>query len=152
MTSERPQAPRPPRTLRLTFEYEGDQVRLISRQSVQMRTPPPHPTSIQPGQSGFWYEVRDRDDRVLYQRALHSPIQTDTEVFSNEPGATIHRRPIENPRGTFEILVPDLPEGESVVLFSSPLEPERALRPAEEISRVELRGSAEQRGDQHGRR
>lgn len=127
------------RTLRLTFEYEGGAVRLVSRQSVEMITPAPHPTPITAGQTGFWYELRDHAGRVIYQRALHNPIRFDVEVFSDDPEEPIHRRPVDNLRGTFELLVPDTLEGDTVVIFSSPLDPERAAAPATELSRVSLR-------------
>ncbi|MDQ6907015.1 MAG: hypothetical protein M3176_09315 [Chloroflexota bacterium] len=127
------------RTLRLTFEYAGRAVRLVSRQSVEMVTPAPNPTPISEGQTGFWYELRDHAGRILYQRALHNPIRFDVEVFSNDPKEPIHRRPVDNPRGTFELLVPDTLEGDTVVIFSSPHDPERAAEPAVELSRVSLR-------------
>lgn len=136
-----PQKPQQPslRTLRLTFEYEGERVRLVARQSVAKRTPSPSLTPIRQGQSGFWYELRDQSGSVLYQRALHNPIRFDAEVFSNDPNEpAIRRTPRVNPRGVFELLVPEIDEGIEVVAFSSPLRADAAMGPATELFRVAL--------------
>lgn len=122
------------RTLRLTFSYEGSAVRLVSRQSVEMITPPSSPVVIREGQTGFWYELRDREGHPLYQRAAHNPIRFDVEVFSDDPQQSITRQKVDNPRGTFVLFVPDTPEGYSIVLFSSPLNPEEATQPAKELA------------------
>jgi hypothetical protein len=59
---ERGQAgmPAPPRTVRLTFTYEGDEVCLVSRQPVEMIAPPTDRLSRYEGEQGFWIEVRSR--------------------------------------------------------------------------------------------
>jgi len=123
------------RTLRLTFSYEGSVVRLVSRQSVEMITPPASSVPIREGQTGFWYELRDQGGHLLYQRAVQNPIRFDVEVFSDDPQQSISRQKVDNPRGTFVLFVPDIPEGYSVVLFSSPLNPEEATQPAKELAR-----------------
>jgi hypothetical protein len=123
------------RTLRLTFSYEGSAVRLVSRQSVEMITPPANAVSIKEGQTGFWYELHDQEGHLLYQRAVQNPIRFDVEVFSDDPQQSISRQKVDNPRGTFVLFVPDIPQGYSVVLFSSPLNPEEATQPAKELVR-----------------
>ena len=130
---------RPSRTLRLTFTYEGSTVRLVSRRSVEMITPAASPTSIREGQSGFWYELRDRPGRVLYQLALHNPIRVEAEVFPEDQSQPIRRVPIRHPRGTFDLLVPDLDEGDTVILYSSPLDPTKSDAPARELARFQLK-------------
>jgi hypothetical protein len=127
------------RTLRLTFAYEGATVHLLSRMSVEMITPAASPTPMRDGQTGFWYELRDRAGRILYQRAMQNPIQVDAEIFPEDQGRTISRVPIRQPRGTFTLLVPDLVEGDTLVLYSSPLEPAKATAPASEIARFQLK-------------
>lgn len=61
--------------------------------------------------------MRDSRSRVLYQQVLRNPIRYEIEV----PGAADTRRAswfeIEHPRGAFELLVPELPEGRMLVLF-----------------------------------
>jgi hypothetical protein len=126
------------RTLRLTFSYEGGTVRLVSSQSIEMKPPPAEPEPIKEGQAGFWYELVDADGRQLYQRVVHNPIRVEDEIYSSEPNAAILRRKIEVPRGTFELLVPNVPGAHSVILFSSPLEPAESGRPAAELARFRL--------------
>jgi hypothetical protein len=126
------------RTLRLTFSYEGGTVRLVSSQSIEMKPPPAEPEPIKEGQAGFWYELVDADGRQLYQRVVHNPIRVEDEIYSSEPNAAILRRKIEVPRGTFELLVPNVPGAHSVILFSSPLEPAESGRPATELARFRL--------------
>jgi hypothetical protein len=127
------------RTLRLTFAYEGSSIHLTSRQSVDMLTPPSNASPIRQGQSGFWYELRDREGKVLYQRAIYNPIRFEEEIFPEDHREPIRRMRRANPRGTFDVLVPDIPEGDTVVLFSSPLEPERSAEAASELARFSLK-------------
>lgn len=126
------------RTLRLTFSYEGANVQLISQQSVEMMPPLPEPVPLQAGQSGFWYELRDESDRILYQRRVHNPIQFEMTVYSNDPEIPMKKINVENPQGVFELLAPDIKEVQKIVLFSSPIDPERAANPATELARFEL--------------
>ena len=127
------------RTLRLTFAYEGSTVRLVSRTSVEMITPAATPTRIREGQSGFWYELRDQTGRILYQLALHNPIRFEAEAFPEDQRQPIRHVPIPHPRGTFDLLVPDLAEGDTVVLFSSPLDPDKSMAPARELASFRLK-------------
>lgn len=130
-------------TLRLTFSYRGRSVQLTARDRVAMIPPPGESTRIRPDQSGFWIELRDARGRVLYQRVVQSPIRFDVEIFEDETGGTIRREPVTDPGGTFELLVPDLPLAQSLVLMSSPPEPERAAEAAQALARFQLRGAGE---------
>ena len=136
------------RTLRLTFAYEGSSIRLMSSQSVDMKPPPAELEPIKKGQSGFWYEVVDAHGRQLYQRVVHNPVRFEEEVFSSEPNAPILRQKIDHPHGVFELLVPDLLDARSVILFSSPLDPAESARPAEELARFQLTDKPQHGGEQ----
>ena len=48
-----------PISLRITFLYEGSNVRMISRQKVKMTPFPSDPARDAKGQAGFWYELKD---------------------------------------------------------------------------------------------
>lgn len=126
-------------TLRLIFEYEGDRIQLIDRQKVRMIRPT---TSTQPQnneQASFWYELKNSQDRSIYKHAISNPISSDTEVFSNsEAGESIHRQQIEKPKGTFVLLIPDIPESNSVVLFGKPLESSARSETVTELGRFNL--------------
>jgi hypothetical protein len=114
-----------PRALRLGFTYQGGRVRLSSRQRVEVTTPPSDPTTGYGGESGFWYELRDADGRVLYRRVAESPIRFTVEVpVDDDLGASeLARVPVPEPEGVFTLLVPDLEEARTLALVSSPLDP-----------------------------
>ncbi len=107
-------APPPNRALRMTFRYDGDKLELVSSQRVEMILPQSHPLDAPESPATFSFAVRDAAGRRLYRRLINPPIQTDAEVF--HPDGSIRRVPIDRPSGTFVLLVPDVPEGDSLVL------------------------------------
>jgi hypothetical protein len=136
-------AERPPRgAVRLTFSYERDDVRLVDRRRVDMMAPPGEPDRIPRRASGFWVELRDARNRVLYQRVVRQPVRFEAEAFGDKPGDPLGWRPVADPSGSFALVVPDLPGGETVALVSSPFEPEAAGEPARDLLSVPLRDDA----------
>ena len=148
-----PEHEQPRYALRVTFEYEGAQVRMISRQRVEMTSLPSHARDGYERHVGFWYELRDATNKTVYRRVIHNPIQADYEVFSSE--GSVARRPIANPRGTFEIVVPELTGAPHLVLYGTlhpptapvgspsaeairPPVPRVGTEPAREIARFNL--------------
>lgn len=125
-------------SLRLTFEYEGREVRLIAQERVMKMSPPSEIFQEYEGRAGFWYDVTDAQGHLLYRRAIQTPIRFDVEVFSNDPKVGIVRRKLADPRGRFSLVVPDMPEATTLIFFSSPPEPEFAHEPAQEFARFEL--------------
>jgi hypothetical protein len=152
------------RALRLTFTYEGAKIDLANRQVVDRPTQPSAPL-LEPrpreadkeqaatgqsgpeqerkprGQSGFWIELHGRQGRALYRLVMSNPIAFRAEVADEGGGFTSVT--IDNPRGQFFVLVPNLPEAESVVIFSSPLGPDARPGPAEPVARFPLRARKE---------
>lgn len=129
---------------RLTFSYTADEVRLVGRRSLEMRTPPSDDLGPMPESTGFWVELQDSSGRVLYRRITESPIRFSVEVRSDDPERPLERRAVEEPRGTFTLLVPDLPAAGSIVLFASRQGREGARGPAVEVARFDLRGEPEE--------
>ena len=125
------------RALRVTIAYDGRTLRVVDRITVEMATAPSDPVRGYEGQSGFWYELRDAKGAILYRRIVANPIQFDLEVHDPETGS--RREPVAKPRGVFVVLVPDLPSADSLVLMSSPLEPEKSAAAAEALVRFPLR-------------
>ena len=111
--------PAPPRAVRLTFTYEGDEVRLVSRQPVEMIAPPTDRLAGYEGEQGFWIEVRSGQDETLHRRVMQNPLRRDVEVFSPDPEQSVVRVPVEKPTGSFSVVVPDLDEADHVALLSS---------------------------------
>ncbi|XVU29036.1 hypothetical protein ACQPZJ_18820 [Actinoplanes sp. CA-054009] len=118
--------------LRLVFEYDGDDVRVVSRQRVEMTIP-----AVLDAEAGLRAELRTADGGVLERRAL-PPIPADVEVFSPEPGRTVERMPVSRPSGVFTVLVPDLPGADHLALVDDPGGPDETRR-VREIARVPLR-------------
>lgn len=127
---------RTPAAWRLTFEYEGDSVRLVDRQPVSMLAPVDDAELLARGEDGYWIEVRDDEGHPLYQQVLHQPLQTHYEVFSPEPGVSPQLVPNPDSRGAFQAVVPDLPNGAVVVVQGPPpvddADESNALSPADQ--------------------
>jgi len=122
-------------TLRLTFAYDGSEVRLIRSQRVEMIAPPPVTPCPEEGQSGNWFEVRDEKDTLLYHRVLHDPMPTSVEVFSNDPQQSIFRIPEPDPKGQFTLLVPDLPDARQFVFHGTLPDAESDFPPSRPLVR-----------------
>lgn len=140
-------SPAPMKAMRLTFSYDGDDVKLISQKRAEMMVPPSDPVTGFNKQKGFWAELKNERDKTLYRHVMHNPTRNDAEVFPETPGQTISREPAPKRKGVFVVVVPDADKGEEVTLSrSSPEEegPESGLRalastPATEIMRFKLK-------------
>jgi hypothetical protein len=115
------------------------QARTRHRTALAMR---PHPSApIRQGESlaetsGAWIEVRDRAGRCLWRRILHDPFDTIIEAPAENGGFTAAYR--EKPSGTLALAVPDLPDGVSVALVSSPFARERRHDAARNLAVFDL--------------
>lgn len=127
--------------IRLTFSYEGNDIKLISKQNIEKVLQPPSLQShIQQGQTGSWYELSDENQRLLHRQIIDNPIKVDAEVFSDTE--SISRVKLSEIRGTFSIVVPNIPESKNFDLFSSPVISEgiRGLqKPATKIFHLDLK-------------
>ncbi|WP_171163536.1 hypothetical protein [Streptomyces sp. I05A-00742] len=130
--------------VRLIFEYAGPDIRLVSRQQVEAAPPPSDPIEEERDVQGFWVELRDAEQRPLYRRVMHPPVRHDAEVFSDDPERSIARVPVEEPRGAFAVLVPDLGDADHIALVSSPLTPGPSIAPATEVARFTLGPGADE--------
>lgn len=101
--------------IRLTFMHRAGKVRLQSRVNVDTRIPAGQPT----GDHGFWAELRDSSNNPLHRQIIHNPIPDDREVFSPDPSRSVQRISGARAEDVFSILVPDLPDAQSVALVSS---------------------------------
>ncbi|HEX2273611.1 MAG TPA: hypothetical protein VHG90_07045 [Acidimicrobiales bacterium] len=127
--------------VRLIFAYEGRDLRLVSRQQVDMVTPPAdRPEGVG---AGVWAEVRDVDGQVLDRRAVPDFLRPDVEVFGPDPAPSVARAPVERPRGAFAVLLPELPGADYVALLAAPepAGPAAAALEAQELFRVGLAGA-----------
>jgi hypothetical protein len=128
----------PPRAVRLVVQYEGEKLSVIDRQDVEMAVPPSDALRGFEEESGFWIELRDAKNNVLYRRVHEDPIRSEVEAFEEDGSAT--RAIVDKPSGVFTVLVPDIPEADHVAVVSSPRDPEqRMARPAKLMTRLPLR-------------
>lgn len=111
---------------RLIFEFEGDDVRLLSQMPVDLdihATPPPRVSArsaraAPPSTPGRYVEVRDAAKRVLHRRRLiDDPVQEGHEVFAPE-GGHISRVAADRPTGAFTVVVPVLDAQDHVALLA----------------------------------
>ena len=132
---------RPGPVRRLTFEYDGDQIKLVSDKPVTMIVPPVQPSEAQPGHGALSLVLRDDADRALLHVTRANPIRYDAEVFSPDGDRTMQRVPVERPKGAFTILVPDHPDARKIELIGTPLKPEAHAEPARSLATFALKAA-----------
>ena len=129
---------------RLTFEYDGDHIKLVSNKPVTMIVPPTQPLDAAPTHGALSLVVRDQANRPLYRATHESPIRHDAEVFSREAGGSVQRVAVEHPKGAFTVLVPDLPAAHELDLVGHPLKPEAHAEPPQRLGTYSLKPPAPQ--------
>jgi hypothetical protein len=129
---------RPVPVHRLTFDYDGDQISLVSDQVVNMISPPGHSLDESVTSAGFSVIVRDTTDKALYRFIRPSPIGNDAEVFSDDPSNSLQRVPVRTRRGTFVILVPHLEGATSVELVGQPVDRSGRLSEPRRLAKFSL--------------
>ena len=138
MTASVRPLPTPGPVRRLTFEYEGDRVSLVSEQHVHLIVPPTQPLESAETEGGFAVILRDRKGNPLYRLTQTSPMRHDAEVFSESGDRTLERIALEHPKGTFTVLVPDVDGADSVELYGHPLKPQAHLEAPRSLARFKL--------------
>ncbi|MGW6130932.1 hypothetical protein ACWFNE_12980 [Cellulomonas sp. NPDC055163] len=98
--------PPPGGAVRFIFEYDGDDVRLVSQQRVDVAV-----TGFDLHQEpalapGHYVEVRDTDGAALAAVAVRGELGRSLEVFPEEHGEPITRTEVERPRGAFTVVLP----------------------------------------------
>ena len=140
-------SPAPNKAMRLTFSYNGDDVKLLSQERTEMTVPPSDQVKGYAKHKGFWAELKSGSDKTLYRTVMHNPTKNDAEVFPESPGGVISRQPAPKRKGVFVVVVPDTEKGEEVILSRSAPDTKGptmgisalASEPAEEILRVKLK-------------
>jgi hypothetical protein len=91
-------------SMRLIFEYDGDDVRLVMQQPVDTLV-----TGFDVSRTlreGYFVDTRDATGRTLARVPARGAFQSSAEVFPENPGEPITRVPVERPRGAFTVVVP----------------------------------------------
>lgn len=90
--------------MRLIFEYEGDQVRLVSQVPVNLSITGFDLARTQ--RPGYYIDTRDAAGQTLARVPARNLFATSTEVFPEQPGDVISRVEVATPRGAFTVVVP----------------------------------------------
>ncbi len=94
----------PARAVRLIFEYDGDEVTLVSQHRVDVAvTGFDLPLARPPG---HYVEVRNTDGDVLSGVPARNAFLRTAEVFPEKLGEPITRVDVEKPHGAFTVVVP----------------------------------------------
>jgi hypothetical protein len=112
----------PSPAVRLIFEYDGDEVRLVAQQEVDVAVTG-FDLSVVPI-PGRYVEARGASDELLSRVPIREGFSRSAEVFPEEPGAPITRIDVERPRGAFTVVVP-APQGADHVAVVELQPPER---------------------------
>jgi hypothetical protein len=89
--------PSPTRAVRLIFEYDGNQVRLVGQVPVEMTVTS---VDVTPSEGPAYYvDTRDAADQTLARVTAHGAFATSAEVFPEQPGQPIVRVDVAQPRG-----------------------------------------------------
>ena len=94
----------PVRSVRLIFEYEGDRVRLVTQQPVEMAV-----TGFdlpQVDHPGYYVESRDVSNRTLARVPARNAFIGSAEVFPENHAEPITRLDVPQPKGAFTVVVP----------------------------------------------
>lgn len=121
------------RSVRLTFHYDDDGLRLFSRTPRRSPAPPSEPLT-EPPPGAITLELRSRTGEVRYRRFLVNPIPQTLEADAGE--GRLRRIPFAAPSGAFSAVVAPPKAGEVVVVSAGP---------AVHFAQPGLRGPAEWR-------
>lgn len=115
------------KSIRLTFRIADGEVRLLSHERLPMICPPSVGERPQAGKhSGFWMELRDAKDHVLFHRVLDNPLGDSVEVHS--PDGKIERIFGTPAESVFEVLLPDDGQAATIALMGESLQPATARK------------------------
>jgi hypothetical protein len=104
----------PQRAIRLIFEYDGEHVRLVTQQTVDMVVAETYP----PGAAapGYYVDVRDARDSTLARAAAHGAFVGSKEVFPEHDDDRITRMDVQQQRGAFTVTLPATEEAHHVTV------------------------------------
>jgi hypothetical protein len=113
MSNEGPRF-QPRRAIRLIFEYEGDALRLVKEQSVEMVVADADPGAAQT--PGYYLDARDAAERTLARVAARGAFGRSAEVFPERHGDPIQRIDVAQPRGAFTVTLPAIDAADHVTM------------------------------------
>ena len=136
------------RALRLTFDYDGDQIILRDSRPTGKRVPASDPLlrdGEERSRSGFWIELTDSEQRPVWRRVLEDPRLATLEAPAEEGRGALERATVVAPKGSFRALLPDRPDARHVKVVASPIAGDANQGPARILGSFEL--TAGKRGE-----
>lgn len=128
-----------PQALRLVFEREGDEVRLVEAIPVDMIVPPSDDLEVDDTkQAGFAVRVYEKDGTLVYRRGLADPLAREAEIYTDNPDQPFVRLPISVDFVQFEIVVPNTRADVEIELVASPPRTEHEHAPGRPLMRTPL--------------
>ena len=103
----------PRRAIRFVFEYEGDELRLIAQQAVDMVVPDAPASSDTPG---YYLDARDPGERTLARVAAPAAFANNMEVFPERHDEPIARINTPGRRSAFTVTLPSVDEADHVTM------------------------------------
>lgn len=116
--------PKPAPAIRLIFEYDGDQVRLVSQQPVDMAITGADLAQVHA--AGTFVDARDASDRTVARVHARGMSEGMVEVFPEKPGDPILHVKVDRPRGAFTVVLPAPKEAAKVAVVRVKPEATRA--------------------------
>jgi hypothetical protein len=106
--------PKPAPAMRLIFEYDGDAVRLVSQQPVDMAITGADLAQVHA--PGTFVDARDAKDRTVARVHARGISEGMVEVFPEKPGQPIMNVTVDRPRGAFTVVLPAPKEAAKVAV------------------------------------
>lgn len=106
------------KSLRLWFRFKDDHIDLVRQEPVQIIASPSIGSIPKEGKnSGTWIELCDKKDQCISTRIVPGDpfLHITEQVLDGKMVAVVSERE----SGTFDIVVPYLPEAKSILLFAS---------------------------------
>ena len=128
------------RAFRILLTFEGKTFHLQSAVRIEKVTPASVPIEGAEHETGSWFALEDAKGHMLYRRFLHN-LFLGAEVHTDEKRGLQRVVPAQT-SGTLSILVPELPEAKTLVIFSSHADGNKTYRAARRIMELGMRDIA----------
>jgi hypothetical protein len=124
-------------SLRVLLSVTKGEVKLLKVTRVAMRALAAPSSPPQENSSGFWFEVRDAEGKLLYHRPLpHGDVES-VEVFDDPQKGKIRRVPVKDSERKVELIVPDLTTSSQLTVHGPRLAADR-MKPSAMLVRYSI--------------
>lgn len=100
---------------RFSMAFDDGALAVNDIAAVEMRVGPSDRTDDMSSFTGFWYELHDANEAVIFRRITPNPMSVFAEIAVEDGKFT--RARLDGSAGDFEILVPALGDARTLVIF-----------------------------------